>query len=154
MLHLLSKIDDSLQSIAGLNQFKQLATSYLKASWQTMTAERTQRILRAVGVVLWVLGTIVLAGLWEVGKLAVREAVIAFQKQMTSGEAEYFEPQTIPNVETITPAVQAVEIAPSIGVRELRQITTQRGIRNAGRMRKPELLVLLDVIGEASALRE
>lgn len=118
MFHLLNTIDNLLQSIAGLNRFKQLATSYLKAFWQTITAERTQRILRSVGAALWVLGTIVLAGLWEVGKLAVKEAVIAFQKQMTSGEAEYFEPQTISDVEPITSTVQPVEIAPPIGVRE------------------------------------
>jgi hypothetical protein len=147
MFHLLNTIDRLLPSIAGLNQFKQLATSSLKAAWQTMTAERTQRIMRAVGVALWVLGTIVLTGLWEVGKLAVREAIVAFQKQVADEETEYLEPQTILDVETITPDVQPVEIAPSIGVRELRQIATQRGIRNAGRMRKPELLALLNVVG-------
>jgi hypothetical protein len=147
MFHLLNTIDRLLPSIAGLNQFKQLATHSLKAAWQTMTAERTQRIMRAVGVALWVLGTIVLTGLWEVGKLAGREAIVAFQKQVASEETENLEPQTISDVETITPDVQPVEIAPSIGVRELRQIATQRGIRNAGRMRKPELLALLNVVG-------
>jgi hypothetical protein len=147
MFHLLNTIDRLLQSIKGFNRFQKLDTSYLKSTWQTITAERTQQILRAVGVALWMLGTIILAGLWEVGKLAVREAVIAFQKQVASEETENLEPQAIPDVETITPAVQAVEIAPSIGVRELRQIATQRGIRNAGRMRKPELLASLNVMG-------
>jgi Rho termination factor, N-terminal domain len=31
------------------------------------------------------------------------------------------------------------------GVRQLRRVATQRGVRNAGRMRKPELLAVLEL---------
>jgi Rho termination factor, N-terminal domain len=88
-----------------------------------------------------VLGTIVLVGMFEVGKLAVNEATIAFQSQIEIHVADGVEPEAVAVSEAIAPA----EISRQSGVRRLRQVATQRGIRNAGRMRKPELLALLQL---------
>jgi hypothetical protein len=52
---------------------------YAQSIWQVVTAENTQRVLRAIGLAGLVMVTIVLCGMFEVVRLAVREATISFQ---------------------------------------------------------------------------
>jgi hypothetical protein len=141
MFNLINPIDTALQPIEALHSLGLLALPHLKAVWQVVTAEKTQRILRAIGLAVFVLGTIVLCGMFEVGRLAVREAMITFQATIETTVVECVEPEAIGGSQPIKPE----GISQKTGVRMLRQIATQRGVRNAGRMRKPELLVLLEL---------
>jgi hypothetical protein len=106
-----------------------------------VTAEKTQRVLRAIGMAVLVMVTIVLCGMLEVGRLAVQEATIAFQAQIETTVTECVESEMIGESKTIDPE----GISHQTGVRMLRRVATQRRIRNAGRMRKPELLILLQI---------
>jgi uncharacterized protein YjeT (DUF2065 family) len=141
MFNLINPIDTTLRPIEALHGLGRLALPHLKAVWQVVTAEKTQRILRAIGLAVLVLGTIILCGLFEVGRLAVREATITFQAQIETTVVECVEPEAIGASQPIKPE----SISRKTGVRMLRQMATQRGIRNAGRMRKPELVVLLEL---------
>jgi uncharacterized protein YjeT (DUF2065 family) len=114
---------------------------YAQSIWRVVAAEKTQRGLRAIGMAVLVMGTIVLYGMLELGRLAVREATIAFQAQIETTVAECVESEMIGESKTIDPE----GISHQTGVRMLRRVATQRGIRNAGRMRKPELLILLQI---------
>jgi hypothetical protein len=141
MFNLINPIDTTLRPIEGLHRFSRLALPHLKVVWQVATAEKTRRVLRAIGLAILVMGTIVLCGMLEVGKLAVREATIAFQAQIETIVVECVEPEVIGGSQPIKPE----SISRKTGVRMLRQMATQRGVRNTGRMRKPELLVLLEL---------
>jgi hypothetical protein len=141
MFNLINPIDTALRPIEELHSFNLLVLPHLKAVWQVVTAEKTQRILRSIGLAILVLGTIVLCGMFEVGRLAVREATIIFQAQVEATVVESIEPEAIGVSQLIKPD----GISRKTGVRMLRQMATQRGVRNAGRMRKPELLVLLEL---------
>jgi hypothetical protein len=141
MFNLINSIDTMLRPIEGRHRLGLLALPHLKAVWQVVTAEKTQRILRAIGLAIWVLGTIVVCGLFEVGRLAVREATITFQAQIETTVVECVGPEAIGASQPIKPE----GISRKTGVRMLRQMATQGGVRNAGRMRKPELLVLLEL---------
>jgi hypothetical protein len=152
MLYLLNTIDAVLQPIDGLHRVSLMAVPYLKAAWQLLTAEKTRRIVRAVGVAIWVLGTICLAGMVEVVRVAVREATIAVHTQLNPEVVVSCQLESIGVTESVLPVMAPETISPQIGVRQLRKLATQRGIRNAARMRKPELLALLAVAGGASAL--
>jgi hypothetical protein len=102
-------------------------------------ATELRRFLRAIGMAVLVMATIVLCGMLEVGKLAVREATIAFRAQLG---------MTVAKSNAADEGKQLGEealISRQTGVRLLRQVATQRGIRNAGRMRKPELLAVLEL---------
>jgi hypothetical protein len=138
MFDLINTIDTALRPIEELHRLGRLALPYLKAVWQVVTAEKTQRILRAIGLAVLMLGTIVLCGMYEVGRLAVREAGITFRARLAS-PVERDAAETIEGRELKAETL----ISRQTGVRLLRQVATQRGIRNAGRMRKPELLAVL-----------
>jgi uncharacterized protein YjeT (DUF2065 family) len=139
MFNLINPIDTALRPIEELHRLTLLALPHLKAVWQVVTAEQTQRILRAIGLAVLVLGTIVLCGMFEIGRLAVREAGITFRAQLATTVAESDAAETIEGRELKAETL----ISRQTGVRLLRQVATQRGIRNAGRMRKPELLAVL-----------
>jgi hypothetical protein len=152
MFYLLNTIDAVLQPIDGLHRVSLMALPYLKATWQLLTAEKTRRIVRAVGVAIWVLGTIVLAGMVEVVRVAVREATIAVHAQLNPDVVVSCQSEAIEVAESVLPVMAPAAISLQIGVRQLRKLATQRGIRNAARMRKPELLAMLNTMGGASAL--
>jgi hypothetical protein len=152
MFYLLNTIDAVLQPIDGLHRVSLMAVPYLKVAWQLLTAEKTRRIVRAVGVAIWVLGTICLAGMVEVVRVAVREATIAVHTQLNSEVVGSCQLEAIGVAESVLPVMAPETISPQIGVRQLRKLATQRGIRNAARLRKPELLALLELAGGASAL--
>lgn len=141
MFNLINPIDAALRPIEELHCLGRLALPHLKTVWQVVTAEKMQQILRAIGLAVLVLGTIIFSGMFEVVKLAVREATISFQAQIETTIVECVEPEAIGVSQPIKPE----GISQKPGVRMLRQIATQRGVRNAGRMRKPELLVLLEL---------
>ncbi len=139
MFNLINPIDTALRPIEALHGLGLLALPHLKAVWQVVTAEQTQQVLRAIGLAVLVMGTIILSGMFEVVKLAVREATIAFQAQIETTVVECVEPEALGVSQPIKPE----GISQKTGVRMLRQMATQRGVRNAGRMRKPTLLLLL-----------
>jgi uncharacterized protein YjeT (DUF2065 family) len=139
MFNLINPIDTTLRPIEALHGLGRLALPHLKAVWQVVTAEKTQRILRAIGLAVLVLGTIILCGLFEVGRLAVREATLTFQAQIETTVVECVEPEAI----GVSQPIKLEGISQKTGVRMLRHMATQGGVCNAGRMRKPELLVLL-----------
>jgi hypothetical protein len=141
MFNLINPIDTALRPIEALHRLSLLAYPHLKAVWQVVTAEKTQRILRAIGLAVLVLGTIVLCGMLEVGRLAVQEATIAFRAQLGTTVAKSVAEATTGGSEAEAEAL----IPRQTGVRQLRRVATQRGIRNAGRMRKPELLAVLEL---------
>jgi hypothetical protein len=141
MFNSINPIDTALRPIKELHRLALLALPHLKAVWRVMKAEKMQRILQAIGLAVLVLGTIILCGMFEVGRLAVREAAITFQAQIETTVVEYVEPEAIGVSQSIKPK----GISRKTGVRMLRQMATQRGIRHAGRMCKPELLVLLEL---------
>jgi hypothetical protein len=141
MFNLINQIDTMLRPIEALHSLGLWVLPHLKAVWHVVTAEKTQRILRAIGLAVFVLATIVLCGMFEVGRLAVREATLTFQAQIETTVVECVEPEAIGVSQPIKPE----SISRKTGVRMLRQMATQRGVRNAGRMRKPELLVLLEL---------
>jgi hypothetical protein len=141
MFNSINPINTALRPIEGLHYLGQLALTHLKTVQQIVTAEKTQRILRAISLAVLVLGTIVLCGMFEVGRLALREATTAFQAQIETTVVECVEPEAIGGSQPIKPE----GILQKTGVRMLRQMATQLGVRNAGRMRKPELLVLLEL---------
>jgi hypothetical protein len=141
MFYWINQIKTALQPIEGLHHFSPLAHPHLKTVWQFVTAEKTQRVLRASSLALLVLVAIVLRGMFEVGRLALREATITFQAELATTVAKSDATATTGGSE---PEAEAL-ISPKTGVRLLRQVATQRGIRNAGRMRKPELLALLQL---------
>jgi Rho termination factor, N-terminal domain len=114
---------------------------YAQSTWQVVTAEKTQRVLRAIGMAVLVMGTIVLCGMLEVGRLAVREATIAFRAQLGMTVAKSNAAATTEGRQLGKEAL----ISCQTGVRQLRRVATQRGVRNAGRMRKPELLAVLEL---------
>jgi hypothetical protein len=87
------------------------------------------------------LGTIVLLWMFEVGQLAVREATSTFRAQLATTVANWEATETNGGSEPEAVAL----ISRQSGVRLLRQVATQRGIRNAGQMRKPELLAVLEL---------
>jgi hypothetical protein len=130
-----------LRSIERLHHLSLLALPHLKAVWQVVTSEKTQRVLQAIGIAVLVLATIILCGMLEAGKLAVREAAIAFQTQIETNVAEGVELEVL----GVSEAIEAESISRQTGVRMLRRVATQRGIHNAGRMRKPELLAVLEL---------
>jgi Rho termination factor, N-terminal domain len=141
MFDLINPIDTALRPIEGLYCFGQLALPHLKAVWQVVTAEKTRRILRAIGMAVLVMATIVLCGMLELGRLAVREATIAFRAQLETTVARSNAAETTEGRQLGEEAL----ISRQTGVRQLRQVATERGIRNAGRMRKPELLAVLEL---------
>jgi hypothetical protein len=141
MFNLINPIDTALHPIEELYRLSRLALPHLKAVWRVVTAEKTQQILRAIGLAVLVLGTISLCGVFEVGRLAVREATVTFQAQIEATVVESVEPEAI----GVNQPIKPIAISRKTGVRTLRQMATQRGVRNAGRMRKPELLVLLEL---------
>ncbi len=141
MFNLMNQIDTALRPIEGLHYLGRLALTQLKTVQQIVTAEKTQRILRAVSLAVLVLGTIVVCGMFEVGRLALREATTAFQAQIETTVVECVEQEAIGGSQPIKPE----GISQKTGVRMLRQMATKRGVRNVGRMRKPELLVLLEL---------
>jgi Rho termination factor, N-terminal domain len=142
MFNWVNPINTALRPIDGLYHIRQFAAPSLKAVWQALTTERTQRILRALSLAVLVLGTIVLCGMFELGRLAVREAGITFRAQLATTIAESVAEATTGGGEAEAEAL----IPRQTGVRQLRRVATQRGIRNAGRMRKPELLAVLQLI--------
>ncbi|MBE9030474.1 Rho termination factor N-terminal domain-containing protein [filamentous cyanobacterium LEGE 11480] len=152
MFSLINTIDTILTPIEGIDQASQIIRPYLQAAWQVMTAEKTQRILRAVRMASLVLGTIILVGLIQVGRLAWQEATIAFREQLDPIGVKCPEPQEVDWRETVADLVEPDVITSQMGVRELRKLATQQGIRNAGRMRKQNLLMVLNLTGEAIAL--
>lgn len=139
MFDLINPIDTALRPIEGLRRFSLLAHTHLKTVWQVVTAEKTQQVLRAIGLAILVLVVIVLCGVFEVGRLALREATLTLRAELATTVAQSDATETNggsePEAETL--------ISPQTGVRLLRQVATQRGIRNAGRMRKLELLASL-----------
>ena len=141
MFDLINPIDTALRPIDELHHLSLLVLPYLKTVWQVMTAEKTRRFLRAIGLAVLVMATILLCGMLEVGRLAVREATIAFRAQLGTTVAKSDAAET---TEGRQPGKEAL-ISRQTGVRQLRQVATQRGIRNAGRMRKPELLAVLEL---------
>ncbi len=141
MFYWINQIKTALRPIEELHRFSLLAHPHLKTVWQVVTAEKTQRVLRASSLAILVLGAILLCGMFEVGRLAIREATITFQAELATTVAQSDATETNRGGE---PEAEAL-ISPQTGVRLLRQVAIQRGIRNAGRMRKPELLALLDL---------
>jgi hypothetical protein len=141
MFDLINSTDTILETISGVHRFSRLAHPHLKVVWQVVMAEKTQRVLRAIGLTVLVMGTIVLCGILEVGRLAVWEATITFRAQLatTVAKSDAAEPNGGSEPEAVA------LISRQSGVRLLRQVATQRGIRNAGRMRKPELLAVLQL---------
>jgi Rho termination factor, N-terminal domain len=141
MFDLINPIDTALRPIEELHYLGRLALPHLKTVQQIVMAEKTQRILRAIGLAVLVMVAIILCGMLELGRLAVREATITFQTQLGTTVAKS-------DAAEMTEGRQLGEealISRQTGVRQLRQVATQRGIRNAGRMRKPELLVVLEL---------
>jgi hypothetical protein len=57
MFDLINPIDTALRPIEELHCLALLALPHLKAVWQVVTAEKTQRILRAICLAVLVLGT-------------------------------------------------------------------------------------------------
>jgi hypothetical protein len=141
MFYWINQIKTALRPIEGLHRFSLMAHTHLKTVWQVVTAEKTQRVLRASSLAILVLGAIFLRGMFEVGLLAMREATIAFRAELATTVAQSDAEEANEGSE---PEAEAL-ISPKTGVRLLRQVATQRGIRNAGRMRKPELLALLEL---------
>jgi hypothetical protein len=141
MFNWVNPINTTLRPIDGLYRIRQFAAPSLKAVWQALTTERTQRILRALSRAVLVLATIVLCGMLEVGRLAVREATITFRAQLGTTVAKSNAAETTDGRQLGEEAL----ISRQTGVRQLRQVATKRGIRNAGRMRKPELLAVLEL---------
>jgi hypothetical protein len=141
MFDLINPIDTALRPIEGLHHLSLLARPHLKTVWQVVTAEKTQRVLRASSLAILMSGAILLCGMFEVGRLAIREATITFQTELAMTIAKSDAAETIENSE---PEAEPL-ISRKTGVRLLRQVATQRGIRNTGRMRKSELLALLEL---------
>jgi Rho termination factor, N-terminal domain len=94
---------------------------YAQSIWQVVAAEKTQRVLRAIGMAVLVMGTIAFRA--QLGTTVAKSNAAETTEGRQLGEEALLSRQT--------------------GVRQLRQVATQRGIRNAGRMRKPELLAVL-----------
>jgi hypothetical protein len=141
MFYGINTTDVALPLSERLLRLNQWTVSCLKTAWQIMTAEKTQRCLKAFGLAAWVVGIIVLSGMFEVGRLAVKEATIAFQTQLNADVLLCLDQET----DTVGVSDTIAIISPQSGVRLLRQIATQQGILNAGRMRKPELLAVLEL---------
>jgi hypothetical protein len=118
---------------------------YAQSAWQVVTDKKTQRILRAIGLALFVLGTILLVGMVQVGRTAWQEAAKVFRGQLDPTGDECSEAPEIVVCPSINTAIAVDVVSPQTGVRTLRQMATRRGIRNAARMRKPELLALLQL---------
>jgi hypothetical protein len=78
MFYWINQIKTALRPIEGLHRLSLLAHPYLKTVWQVVTAEKTQRVLRASSLAILMLGAILLCGMFEVGRLAIREATITF----------------------------------------------------------------------------
>ncbi|NJN63309.1 MAG: hypothetical protein HC795_18930 [Coleofasciculaceae cyanobacterium RL_1_1] len=154
MFDLINPIDTLLTPIDGLSRLNRLVAPDLKAAWQVMTAEKTQRILRAITLAFLVLATIVLVGMVQVARIAWQEAAIAFRAQLDPTGDQCPEAQT---VEMIAPKAEAIAgetevVSSQTSVRTLRKVATQRGIRSAGRMRKLDLLAALNLMEGATAL--
>jgi hypothetical protein len=141
MFYWLHCLDAVLCPIEWTQQAITRIQSYAQSTWQMVTAEKTQRVLRAIGLAGLVMGTIVLCGMLEVGRLAVQEATIAFRAQLGTTVAKSVAAEATGGSEAEAEAL----IPRQTGVRQLRRVATQRGIRNAGRMRKPELLAVLQL---------
>jgi hypothetical protein len=141
MFDLINPIDTALHPIDELHHLSLLVLPYLKTVWKFVTAEKTRRFLQAIGMAVLVMVTIVLCGMLEVGRLAVREAKIAFRAQLGMTVAKSNAAATTEGRQLGKEAL----ISYQTGVRQLRRVATQRGIRNAGRTRKPELLAVLEL---------
>jgi hypothetical protein len=141
MFYWLHCLDAVLCQIEWTQQTIICIQPYAQSTWQVVTAEKTQRVLRAICMAVLVMVTIVLCGMLEVGRLAVQEATIEFRAQLGKTVAKSVAEATTGGSEAEAEAL----IPRQTGVRQLRRVATQRGIRNAGRMRKPELLAVLEL---------
>jgi hypothetical protein len=120
MFNWINPIETALRPIEGVHHLSLLALPQMKAVWQIVTAEKTQRILQAIALAVWVMGTIVLCGMFEVGRLAVREATIVFRAQLGTTVTE----SAVAGINRGSePEVEAL-ISRQTGVRQLRQVAT------------------------------
>ncbi|MBF2077638.1 MAG: Rho termination factor N-terminal domain-containing protein [Synechococcales cyanobacterium T60_A2020_003] len=147
MFNLLNIIDAGLGAIAMTQMVYRRIQPKAQQAWKLLTAEKTQRLLRAIGLAVLVVITIVLLGMVQVMKLAWQEA----QKTIRVRLAPEEETGTAASGQEQMPMVAqgATLISAQMGVRALRQLATQQGIRNAARMRKSELL---ERLGKVSSL--
>ena len=145
MFYWLHCVDAVLCPIQWAQQSMTRIQPYAQSAWQVVTDKKTQRVLRAIGLAVLVMGTIVLVGMIQVGLTAWEEAAKVLRGQLDPIGDEYPEAPAITVCPSVDTAVEADVISPQTGVRTLRQVAKQRGVRNAARIRKPELLVLLQV---------
>jgi hypothetical protein len=112
MFNLINSIDTALRPTDGLHRLSLLAYPHLKMAWQVMTAEKTQRILQAIGFALFVVGTIVLVGMVQVGRTAWQEAAKVFWGQLDPIGDEYPEAPMITVCPSVDTEVEADIISP------------------------------------------
>ncbi|NJN24045.1 MAG: hypothetical protein HC810_06145, partial [Acaryochloridaceae cyanobacterium RL_2_7] len=84
MFYLINVIDTVFSPIATLQQLSQRIQPYVQSTWQVMTHKKTQRTLRAFGLAIFIMATIVCLGMLKTLRIAWHEAATTMQSQLKS----------------------------------------------------------------------
>ena len=123
-------------------------------SRQTLTSPRAQQVYKAIVLFIGVLCIAIVLGVAKTIQISFLAASEAFIEALSTPEesteilrVQEFEPISQEPTEILT--VQETEpIVPDLRVRTLRKTATAKGIPNAGRMKKADLLTALSQIGD------
>ena len=123
-------------------------------TYQILTSPRAQQVYKAIVLFIGVLCIAIVLGVAKTIQISVLAASEAFVEALAIPEesteiltVQKSEPISQKTTEILT--VQETEpIVPDLRVRTLRKTATAKGIPNAGRMKKADLLTALSQIGD------
>ena len=122
-------------------------------SYQTLTSPRAQQVYKAIVLFMGVLCIAIVLGVAKTIQISVLAASEAFMEALETPEEPIEmlivqESEHISQERTEMLTVQKSEpIVPDLRVRTLRKTATAKGIPNAGRMKKADLLTALSQTG-------
>ena len=146
-MQIINWIDTFISPIAWFITMSQRA-------YQTLTSPRAQQVYKAIVLFIGVLCIAIVLGVAKTIQISVLAASEAFMETLVTPE-EPMEMLIVQESEHISQepiemlTVQETEpLVPDLRVRTLRKTATAKGIPNAGRMKKADLLTALSQIGD------
>ena len=146
-----------MQMINGIDTFIAPIAWFITMSHkahQILTSPRAQQVYKAIVLFIGVLCIAIVLGVAKTIQISVLAASEAFMEALATPEesteiliVQESAPISQEPMEILT--VQEIEpIVPDLRVRTLRKTATAKGIPNAGRMKKADLLTALSQIGD------